>query len=93
MKNFSDLRSHERVDFDTPVLFSHSQQQDHQRAMMHNFSDNGMYFESTEPIRTGSEINVKTLEFCSMNKCQVKWCGRINCDGEEMFGIGLQCEI
>lgn len=93
MKNYRDLRSHERVDFDTPVLFSGTEQQDHQRAMMHNFSDNGMYFESAEPLRTGSEINVKTMEFRSINKCRVRWCGRINKEGEEVFGIGLQCEI
>lgn len=93
MKEFKDLRSHERVDFDTPVLFADTNQQEHQRAMMHNFSDNGMYFESDEPLRTGSEVSVKTLEFCSINKCRVRWCGRLKSDSEEKFGIGLQCEI
>lgn len=93
MKNYREFRSHERVDFDTPVLFSGRGHPDHQRAMMHNFSDNGMYFESPEPLRTGAEVSVKTIELRSINKCRVRWCGRVDKDGEDMFGIGLECEI
>lgn len=93
MEKYREFRSHERVDFDTPVLFYGSDSQNHQRAMMYNFSDHGMYFESSEPLRTGSEICVKTMEIRSINRCKVKWCGRIDKDGEELFGIGLQCEI
>lgn len=93
MKDYRDLRSHERTDFDTPVVYSHDNLETHQKAMMHNFSDHGMYFESSEPLRPGSEVFVKTVNYCSINKCQVRWCGRIDDDGQETFGIGLQCEI
>lgn len=93
MEDYREFRKAERIDFGTPVVFSDIQQQNHHHAVMHNFSDNGMYFESSEPLRTGSKINVKTLEFPSINKCEVKWCGRIYNNDEEMFGIGLQCEI
>jgi hypothetical protein len=93
MKDFTDMRGNERTEFDTPVVFSNDNLETHQKAMMYNFSDNGMYFESSEPLRPGSEVFVKTVEYCSINKCRVRWCGRINDDDQEKFGIGLQCEI
>ncbi|MFA6012096.1 MAG: PilZ domain-containing protein [Desulfobacteraceae bacterium] len=93
MKDFRELREHERTEFDTPVLFSDDNLNNHHRAMMQNFSDQGMYFESTEYMRPGSTVYVKTINYCSVNKCQVRWCNRIDQEGNEMFGIGLQCEI
>ena len=93
VKKFSELREHQRTDFDTPVLFSDDNLVNHHRAMMQNFSDNGMYFESKDYVRPGTMIFVKTINYCSVNKCQVRWCSRIDSDGQETFGIGLQCEV
>ncbi|MBU1171159.1 MAG: PilZ domain-containing protein [Proteobacteria bacterium] len=93
LRQFSELREHERTDFDTPVLFSNDNLENHHRAMMQNFSDKGMYFESNEYIRPGSTVYVKTINYCSVNKCEVRWCSRINAEGKEVFGIGLQCEL
>lgn len=93
MDDYKEFRHDKRVDFDTPVIYTDTEEQKSHKAIMHNFSDHGMYFESAEPLRTGAELNVKTLEFRSITKCKVKWCGRIHNQDEEMFGIGLQCEI
>jgi hypothetical protein len=93
MQDFTELREHERTDFDTPVLFSNSSLDDYHRALMQNFSDNGMYFESKEYLRPGSTVYVKTINYCSVNRCEVRWCNRLDKDGQETFGIGLQCEI
>lgn len=92
-KKLSELREHERMEFDTPVLFSNDNLENHHRAMMQNFSENGMYFESTEFLRPGSTVYVKTINYCSVNKCEVRWCNRINSESNEVFGIGLQCEV
>ena len=89
MKDKSELRSQDRTDFGTPVLFSDETRETHHRAMMQNFSDDGMYFESHDYLRPGSTVYVKTLNYRSVNKCEVKWCNRIVTDGEETFGVGL----
>jgi hypothetical protein len=93
MKDLSELREHERTEFDTPVLFSDDNLTNHHKAMMQNFSDTGMYFESSEYLRPGTTVYVKTLNYCSVNKCEVRWCNRIGKGEHESFGIGLQCEI
>ncbi len=89
----SEMRSSERNDFDTPVVYSDEAISSHRNAMMHNFSDNGMYFESEEPLRLGDKIYVKTMDYCSVNKCEVRWCCKVDSEGKEMFGIGLHCDI
>jgi hypothetical protein len=86
-------RRFERNDFDTPVVFSDDQIKEYHNAMMYNFSDHGMYFESHAPLRQGSTVFVKTLNYCSVNKCQVRWCRKIDSEGKEVFGIGLECDI
>lgn len=93
MKDYTELRSQERIDFDTAVVYSDNNLKNHQKAMMYNFSDGGMYFETTEHLRPGSEVYVKTVNYCSVNKCEVRWCNRIDKEGNETFGVGLQCEI
>ena len=89
----SEMRQFERNDFDTPVVFSDADINSHHSAVMHNFSDEGMYFESDQPLRLGEKIYVKTVNYCSVNKCEVRWCSKVDSDGKEMFGIGLHCEI
>lgn len=93
MKGKSELRREERMDFGTPVLFSDESRVIHHRAMMQNFSDDGMYFESKDYLKPGSTVYVKTLNYRSVNKCEVRWCNRIDTEGNETFGVGVQCVL
>lgn len=95
MNKSKDMRKVERDDFDTPISYSDDNFHTHHRALMHNFSDNGMYLESDVPLKPGSEVYIKTEDFRSINRCEVKWCNKLEDDdsGSEHFGIGLQCEI
>lgn len=92
-KNPLEMRRFERNDFDTPVIYSDEQIDRYHDAMMHNFSDQGLYFESDEPLRVGSKIFVKTINFCSVNKCEVRWCSKLDSDEKDMYGIGLECQL
>lgn len=91
MKDFSELRKYERMDLDTPVVFYEDNVGDHHRAMMYNFSAQGMYMESGEYVRPGSTVHVKTVNYRSLDHYRVRWCNRIQESDQEMFGIGLQC--
>ncbi len=93
IQSLAEMRKFERNDFDTPVMFSDEKFNRHHKAMMHNFSDHGMYFESNEPIRPGTNLYVKTMNYRSVNKCQVRWCSKIDESGNKVYGIGLECEI
>ncbi len=89
----SEMRQSERNDFDTPVVFSDESIGAHHNALMHNFSEQGMYLETDEPLRLGDKIFVKTVNYCSVNKCEVRWCSKVDGDGKEMFGVGLHCDL
>lgn len=91
MKNFRELRKHERMDLETPVVFYQDHVDDHHKAMMQNFSEQGMYMEFGEFIMPGSIVHVKTVNYLSMDDYQVRWCKRIEDSDQEMFGIGLRC--
>lgn len=90
-----EMRQFERDDFDTPVIYSTDQFNSHHDGRMHNFSENGMYVKSDVPLKPGSKVYVRTVYFCSVSKCEVKWCKKVEEDHPESehFGIGLQCEI
>ena len=90
MKDYRELRSHERIDLDTPVLFYENDVTDHHKAMMQNFSEQGMYMESEEYVRPGATVFVKTINYRSVDKYQVRWCNRISGMEGQSFGIGLQ---
>ncbi|GAB6097389.1 hypothetical protein JCM14469_36430 [Desulfatiferula olefinivorans] len=93
MKDFTELREHERTDFDTPVLFSGEGAARFHRARMQNFSDEGLYVTSPEYLRPGSTVCVKTEHYRSANTYRVCWCARLSDRESEAFGIGLQCEV
>lgn len=92
MKDVRELREYERTDFDTPVLFSGYRSDQHQGAMMQNFSDGGLCFQSPEYLRPGSRVCVKTLNYRSISTYKVRWCNRMDSPDGTWFGIGLQCE-
>lgn len=93
MTTFKEMRQISRDDFDIPVTYSSDHFTTHHKAMMHNFSEDGLYFESKEPIAPGTEVVVKTANFCSVNRCEVRWCSKIDDDdvGTDHFGVGLHC--
>ena len=93
MTTFKEIRKISRDDFDIPVTYSSDHFTTHHKAMMHNFSEDGLYFESKEPIAPGTEVVVKTVNLCSVNRCEVKWCSKIDDDDvdTDQFGIGLHC--
>lgn len=94
MTTLKKKRKMSRDEFDTPVTYSADHFTTHHKAMMHNFSEDGLYFESKDPIAPGTEVFVKTANLRSVNRCEVKWCSKIDDDdaGSDHFGVGLQCK-
>lgn len=93
MKHGRDLRKQERLDLETPVVYFKDHVDDHRKAMMHNFSDKGMYMESGEFIVPGTVVHVKTVNYRSLDHYKVRWCNRIEDEDTEIYGIGMQTWI
>ncbi|WP_300675173.1 PilZ domain-containing protein [Desulfoluna sp.] len=93
MEKTDNKRHQERHDFDTPVVYTDAADDHYHDAMMCNFSDDGMCFESDTAMEPGTDLYVKTVNFCSINQCKVAWCHKIGSGDDEKYDIGLKCEI
>jgi len=93
MKKTEDKRHQNRNGFDTPVVYTDGASDHYHDAVMCNFSEDGMCFESDTPMEPGTELYIKTVDFCSTNKCKVAWCHKIGSGDDEKYDIGLKCEI
>lgn len=93
MKETKNKRHEERSDFDTQVVYTDGSADHYHDAMMCNFSEDGMCFESDTPMEPGTEVSIKTVHFPSTNKCKVAWCHKVGSGDDEKYDIGLKCEL
>ncbi len=93
MSAFKEMRCNTRDDFNAWILYTPTISNNYKHAEMRNFSDGGMYFESDTPMKPGSDLSIRTMNFCSANQGTVRWCKELGDSGSGKYGIGLKCDI
>lgn len=93
-------RAFEREPCDIPILFSPAGSDRFHQAVMRNYSQGGVYFESHLALSKGMSIFVQTGEeappdpmgevFKDIRPAEVRWCMAIAGTEPQKFGCGIQ---
>jgi hypothetical protein len=103
MDNNLDKRASERRDCKASIAITYFNQLYSYDAMMLNYCDDGMCFQSNLCLRPGTTICIRVKEFqplASMNddgeglRCmniaEVKWCNEISAAESDVYGVGVK---
>ena len=93
-------RTYTRMKCSVPIVILRDQPRMFSSALMMNYSEDGLYFEISEPIETGAYIMIQTDETAILDpvgcgtwdqrQAEVRWCMAIEESGSHRYGCGVQ---
>lgn len=92
-------RAHRRVHYEAPILLAAEDAESYRESRLRNFSRNGMYVETADPIPTDSVVRVRMKEYApggygpeafQWYLAQVQWKQAIQRNGQNLFGLGAR---
>jgi Tfp pilus assembly protein PilZ len=100
MTEIRQRRAHPRTNCTLPIIILTEDSRLLRSALMLNFSQGGLYFETASPIDKGELITVKVDENPDLKaagcdnwrrcRAEVRWCAEIEIAGSRRYGCGVQ---
>ncbi|MFP4347878.1 MAG: hypothetical protein ACOCWY_06160 [Thermodesulfobacteriota bacterium] len=92
-------RAFSRNRYVAPILFSDCNKKQFRKAVMHNSSVGGMYFESRHPVFPGTSLVIQLVDFpsdpywpeaCDSYLADTRWCIEKMGDDHPVYGVGVR---
>jgi hypothetical protein len=88
-----------RKHYEAPIKYLYLQQDRYYNSSMYNFSQDGLYFESFQPLELNSQINIimpnyspdaNGPETSQSYLAVIRWCQKISDEKSSQFGVGVE---